>query len=120
MDFTRERQQLKLWVEEERKYADDKYASEREVGLTKMVEEEFQEGGYWETYILGYLRRAQLFGLSTPQGRQALAKAHMTIMACVEFSIMVFGDMPKPGVPSGEIQVWNPGAGVDFDREPLL
>lgn len=41
------------------------------------------------------------------KGQQALAKAMMTAKGCVESSIRTFGNMPAPGVPSGEISEWD-------------
>jgi hypothetical protein len=40
------------------------------------------------------------------KGQQALAKAMMTAKGAAESSIRVFGPMPKPGVSSGNVEIW--------------
>lgn len=61
------------------------------------------EDSWWWRQITQYVQRARLFGLDTPQGRQALAKATMTMRGCVEASVRVYGPLPEPGHSSGTI-----------------
>jgi hypothetical protein len=59
--------------------------------------------GPWIDFIGNYLRRAELLGLDTMKGRQALGKYIVTMMHCLETAIEVYGPMPRAGYPSGEI-----------------
>lgn len=100
------RTELALWIEVERRtYADKKYAEgegNRNMAIQAMRDEGL--GQTWLNFIGNYQKRAELFGVQTPQGRQALGKMITTLMHCLETAILVYGEMPKPGVPSGEIQ----------------
>jgi len=58
-------------------------------------------------FPLNYLKRASMFGLDTPQGRQALGKAAATLIDYMAHAIEIHGPMPKPGFSSGEIQEWD-------------
>lgn len=100
------REEVNEWIRIERAgHADVKYDSTlRDEGLVNMQEQGLEMGGYWDDFIKQYLHRASLFGLETPQGRQALGKAIVTAHACLETAIEAFGPMPTPGVPSGEIK----------------
>lgn len=62
---------------------------------------------FWFRQIFQYVDRARIFGLDTFQGRQALAKSIMTMIGCIESVIRVYGPLPAPGVPSGEIKEWD-------------
>jgi hypothetical protein len=114
---TKEQPDLKLiatkmnvaeWIKLERaEHAETKYG-EGLPGRVALVDEMRTEGfgGGWEGFIGNYLKRVELFGLDTPQGRQALGKAAVTLIHMLETAVLVHGPMPKPGVPSGEIQEW--------------
>ena len=95
------------WVELERRlYADKKYAdgeSNREELVQAMRE---QDWARWTNFAGNYLKRAELFGFDTLQGRQALGKAIVALLHTLETACDLFGDMPQPGVPSGEIRQW--------------
>lgn len=97
------------WLLHEREsYSHKKYPRDDEMHhkLTIDMRQYGLVGGEWEVFLGNYLRRAQLFGIESPQGRQAFAKYIVTCMAALEMAIAVHGPMPKPGVPSGEIQEW--------------
>ncbi len=98
---------LKIWLLQERsRYADIKYAENGENRarlITAMVDTE-SIPELWDVQIEGYMDRARTFGLETAHGRQAMGKAIVTMMHCLETAIEVHGPMPKPGVPSGEIR----------------
>jgi hypothetical protein len=51
-----------------------------------------------------YMHRAQVLGLDNPLGRQAVAKALMTLFSRVEAVVAIYGELPMPGVPSGVIK----------------
>lgn len=105
------RDQVGLWISLERiQYADTKY-KDGEDNRAKLIEamktEGFSEDGVWMGFLGNYIRRAQLFGVDTLQGRQALGKAITTAMHCLETAVMVHGDMPLPGVSSSDgAQEW--------------
>lgn len=91
---------LQFWISTERReYADVKYP-DKDVYDEKMR----QQGiAWWMDFMPNYLSRAEILGLDTPQGRQALGKLITTAMDCLESAIRVHGEMPRPGVTSGEI-----------------
>lgn len=96
------------WIRLERQaHADVKYAADT-ASYEQIVKELVENGlsGDNEVFLLNYLKRAQLFGLDTPQGRQALGKLTVTCIAYLEYAIEHIGPMPEPGVPSGEIREW--------------
>lgn len=98
------------WLRYERiNYADKKYAADGD-SRRKLVEDMKEHGisneSEWWVFITNYLKRSQLLGIETEQGRQALGKTIITLMHCLETAITVHGDMPKPGMPSGEIEPW--------------
>jgi hypothetical protein len=102
-----------IWVKQERKhYADVKYAEDQK-GRQDLISDttnfpnfDGPEGTTWITFLTNYLGRAQRFGVNTPQGRQQLGKLIATATHCLETAVMVHGRLPKPGVPSGEIEEW--------------
>jgi len=94
------------WVAQERaEYADVKFAADGD-NRAELVAAMRSEGlaPTWIGFILNYLKRAELFGLDTLQGRQALGKALVTVTHCLETAVEIHGPMPRPGVPSGEIE----------------
>lgn len=58
-------------------------------------------------FVRNYLKRVELFGVDTLQGKQALGKAAVTLMDFVERTMEIHGEFPQPGLPSGEIQPWH-------------
>lgn len=96
------------WIAEEReRYADIKYAEGTEARHKLILEtKNYGLDGEWMVFIGGYLKRAELIGLDTPAGRQALGKAVVTCLHALETAVQAIGDLPKPGVPSGEIEPW--------------
>ena len=73
------------------------------------------EGRHADTldgFLSGYIDRARVLGLDSPAGRQALAKAGVTILDFLEHAVVAFGDMPEPGHPSGEIRPWAQSMGA--------
>lgn len=99
------------WIEAElEEYADVKYSgTNREMNRERVLvwtADPSAEKQAALDFITSYLKRAELFGLDLPQGRQALAKAAVT---CINYLAYVMEDgatMPRPGVPSGEIEEW--------------
>lgn len=82
---------------------DDHDRSMREHGFTSQVDDAF-----WFRQVTQYFKRAELFGVDTPQGRQAMMKGLMTLFDCCACMVRVHGDPPAPGVSSGDIREWEP------------
>lgn len=104
------RAQLRIWLAEERRgHADTKYnpsfRADQEGGLT-IDDGALSDGSWWMRFIPNYLSRVQMLKLSTPRGRQAMGKLITTLCNCLEVAIDLYGDMPQPGCPSGEIRPW--------------
>lgn len=110
MNKAESRQHLDAWVREEKRYATQKFGTtSRTEHDAEMEAEQVGKDSWWYRQIHQYIDRARLFGVDTPQGRQALAKAMMTMHGAVESSVRVFGPLPAPGVTSGEISEWKNG-----------
>lgn len=60
----------------------------------------------WEDWAGNYIRRAVLIGLRSALGRHALGKAIVTLMHVLETATELWGPMPRPGVPTGEVHPW--------------
>lgn len=102
------RQHVAAWVLDERtRYADVKYAEDGDnrAALIKAMEDGDWER--WTNFLGNYIKRAELFGLDTLSGRQALGKAIVTGLHFLETAVQVHGPMPRPGKPSGEVEPWN-------------
>ncbi len=102
------REHVAQWLKEERQaHADVKYAGDtvgRNDGEKAMQEEGYSE--WWSGFVGNYLKRAEILGLKNPSGRQALGKAITTLTNCLETAVEVYGSLPKPGEPSGQIRPW--------------
>jgi len=95
------RTHLLEWIAiERREYADVKYAEDGD--NRAMLKKAMEDGDWqrWTDFAGNYVRRAEMFGLNTLQGKQALGKAIVTLMHTLETAIEFYGDMPKPGVSS--------------------
>lgn len=92
------------WVNLERIYADTKYpvSTIEQFGGTLRDED--------CDFVMQYLKRAQLFGLETPRGRQQLSKALSTIFDFTRASVYLYGSLPKPGISSTDEvpELWEP------------
>lgn len=99
-----ERQAFFDWYVGEVQYADRKFPADQRSDHDRAIRlDNLSPDSFWFRQIMQYADRVRLFGLDTPQGRQALAKMTMTMIGCVESTIRVYGPLPAPGVPSGEI-----------------
>jgi hypothetical protein len=99
------------WLQlEEARYADGKWTLEemkRRVALGDPATGRLPGVGMGSESMDGvqmYMHRAQVLGLENPLGRQALAKALMTLFSRVEGAVALYGPLPAAGVPSGVIQ----------------
>lgn len=82
---------------------------ERETYQTKKFNYETepdQPVEYWMQQFNSYLQRIPLFDIDTMQGQQAVLKLAATAIALSEHIADKLGDMPEPGVSSGEITSW--------------
>jgi hypothetical protein len=89
------------WLTGERDYQVKKFGTDLDDQHTR----EFGVGPetWWQDQVAMYLHRANLFGLDTPQGRQCVAKATATMCGLLESVIRVNGELPQPGVSSGNL-----------------
>jgi hypothetical protein len=96
------------WIgTERREYADIKYADTEARHKLILETQNFGLGGEWMVFAGGYLKRAELQGLDTARGRQALGKAIVTLTHALETAVQYHGPMPKPGVSStDDLQEW--------------
>ncbi len=103
------RQDIERWLKAERAYAEAKWEP---ADAAKAHEDAVERAGatMWDDWAWNYVRRATMFGLDTPQGRQALGKAASTLVHVMETAVDRHGPMPAPGVPSGVIEDWGGGA----------
>lgn len=92
---------VREWLAKERGYTLEKFGLDAD---REHIREWYLKGvkGWWEQQFDNYLGRAQVLGLGTPAGRQALAKFAATAVGMLEAAVREFGPLPKPGVPSGE------------------
>jgi hypothetical protein len=88
------------WLAGERAYQVWKFGTELDDEHTL---EGLADTGWWWRQLSSYFHRARVLGLDNPTGRQALAKFVATGCGLVESVIRVYGPLPRPGVPSGEI-----------------
>jgi hypothetical protein len=94
------------WVDQERQYAAEKFRGQRDGHDEQMVKDGFSNDSFWQNQVTQYFWRANVLGLDNPSGRQALAKAYMTLGGAVESMIRSYGPLPEPGHPSGEVREW--------------
>ncbi len=115
-----ERRHLYEWVTLEEVYVEKKFGSQRGSHDETLMLTDLS--AFWTRQIVQYLDRAELFlggyhrsclDKEEPDtklklaAQQAMAKCMMTSKGLVESSIRVFGPLPLPGVPSGEIKEWS-------------
>lgn len=115
-----ERRHLYLWMRGEETYAGNKFDAEQRVQRYEhddhMRIDHFAPDGWWLRQIVQYYDRAAMFfsaAQSEPneekkralqlRGQQAICKAIMTAKGACESSIRVFGNLPQPGLPSGDV-----------------
>jgi hypothetical protein len=90
--------EVERWLDEERGYAEGKWAP-GEVDDT-ITPERYAE------WVNQYMSRALVLAQDgwNPLARQALAKSLRTMLAFNESMVRRFGPLPRGGVPSGEIK----------------
>ncbi|HWI05565.1 MAG TPA: hypothetical protein VNT52_17295 [Acidimicrobiales bacterium] len=94
-------EELLMWIEKERaEYAD---STDHRQALIDELRLDPHFDGQWSVLVTNYLRRAQLLGLDSMAGRQAMGKLIVSCMHVLETAVDVFGPMPVAGVPSGEV-----------------
>lgn len=111
-----EREHLYLWIWEEEKYVHGKFDDQRQGHDDSL--RTYDLSVFWERQVTQYLDRAKMFLEGAREARsedrrhleqraqQAMAKGMMTHKGLVESSIRVFGSLPQPGLPSGEVRAW--------------
>jgi hypothetical protein len=89
------------WLLQERSYQVKKFGTELDDKHTRAGV--VGEDTWWWQQLMNYWHRTGVLGLDTPVGRQAIAKFVATGCGLLESVIRVHGDLPEPGVSSGEI-----------------
>lgn len=107
----RARALLRAWIEVERAfYADETIKYGEGTETRDALVEEMRHNGFGDRHVdlcLQYVKRAQVLGAHTPQGKQAMGKAIVSLMHLLETALVVWNDdMPEPGRPSGDIVDW--------------
>lgn len=105
------------WIAIERRdHADPKWheGDNRTIAIKHMED----DPEWWTGYIHSYVHRAEILGLDSSSGRQALGKAIVTAMAALETAVSIYGPLPKPGVPSGTIEDFTPPNGPTTGGSP--
>lgn len=88
------------WIEQERAYSTAKWPEAKSDAATH---EGFEA---WNRWLLQYLDRVRLIGIDTPNGQQALGKFVTVAVAMLDSVHRVYGPLPAPGHPSGEVVPW--------------
>lgn len=117
-----ERAHLYRWIAGEEPYVEAKFGDQREQHDTDMRNDGVDPGGWWYNQIVQYFGRAEVFLAQSRllyvqddhesakiigrRGTQALAKAFLTAKGCVESAIRVYAPLPRPGVSSGNVEIW--------------
>lgn len=92
------------WLTKELAYVDKKFPlSVRGAHHLELEKEGVSSDSYWFQQVYQYVKRAEVLGLDNPLGRQAIAKALSTMFGLVERVVEVYGELPPPGVSSGNL-----------------
>lgn len=57
---------------------------------------------WWSKQLANYYHRAKILGLENANGRQALGKFVATAIGMLAAAVDEFGELPEPGVSSGD------------------
>lgn len=94
------------WLHDEREYQTNKfdYTEQDDTHTRDFLNGLVLTSGelFWDRQINTYIHRAQVLGIDTPAGRQAVLKAAATTVAFAESVVRMYGIVPEPGVTSGE------------------
>jgi hypothetical protein len=93
--------QVLVWLAKERSHQVIKFSPKLDDEHTS--KSGLEENGWWAKQLAQYFHRARVSGLNTPVGRQALAKYVATACAMLESSIRIYGWLPRPGRPGGDV-----------------
>lgn len=135
-----ERQEILSWMAEEQQYAHEKFNFDSDDYRDKDLQK-YDIDAFWWPRITQYVDRCRVFMNGALEAsmeqtldaqerarkfemmaQQQMAKVIMTAKDAAESMIRVYGGMPRPGVSSGIIELWNPictncGNPVDIERE---
>lgn len=94
------------WLDEERVYTLEKFGTDKDrFHVEEFVAREHPiDNEWWTMQLDNYYHRAHVLGIDNPNGRQALAKFVATAVGMLAATVQVYGPLPEPGVPSGEIK----------------
>lgn len=94
--------QVMAWLSLEHAYQVVKFGYEQDDRHT--LSEGVQASNWWDSQLSSYLHRARILGLDSLGGRQALAKFAATAVGMLESVVRVYGQLPPPGVSSGNLK----------------
>lgn len=94
-------QRIVRWLNAEREAYQTKKFNYEDEQVTKVYDTD-----YWTQQFDSYIQRLPIFGLDTPQGKQAALKLAATAVALCEH-LSETGPLPMPGVPSGTLEEWD-------------
>lgn len=92
------------WLRGERNYTIGKFGTDKDRQHFREWEDHENGWGHWSNQLDNYYHRAWVLGFNTEVGKQALAKFVSTAVGMLSAGIQEYGELPKPGVPSGEIE----------------
>lgn len=93
--------QALVWLDEEWTYVRAKFGGVSDRANDHLEGEAWVE--WWTRQVVQYFDRARLYGVDTPRGRQAMAKAMATSVAACAAAVRCNGPLPRGGTTSGEV-----------------
>lgn len=113
-DVIAERRIVLDWIRQEQlKYANDKFGftaggpvDDHDESMRKHGFSSKDPEAFWFRQVTQYFTRAEIFGVDTPKGQQALLKGLVTLFDCCACMVRIYGLPPAPGHTSGEIEEW--------------
>lgn len=104
MDDVKAFEHVIYWLRGERDYTIKKFGTDLDRHHFQEWYETEMGAGWWSDQLDSYYHRAWVLGFNTPVGRQALAKFVSTAVGMLAAGIQEYGELPRPGVSSGEIK----------------
>lgn len=89
-----------VWLDEKWSYVAEKFGAVV-ASIWDDIDDDTEFLDEWTRQVMQYIDRAKVFGLDDPRGRQAVAKAAATMLACAGSTIRTRGELPLGGTPSG-------------------
>jgi hypothetical protein len=94
------------WLVAERRYQTLKFDYDEERAGVADPESDDYGPEYWEQQFDSYIQRLRVFPQGSLQYKQAALKLAATVVSLCEYMADT-GELPTPGVPSGEVIPWS-------------